>query len=106
MKVYTGHRLSPGHVTVWVINDQDPQDTHALKHNPYHSPDGFEWGYGGSGPAELAKDLLWDFEDRMPGASLYQAFKQRFIAPITEDDWAINGDEVERFLVEVRGTEG
>lgn len=26
-----------------------------------HSPDGFEWGYGGSGPAQLALAILADF---------------------------------------------
>jgi hypothetical protein len=25
----------------------------------YHSPCGFEWGYGGSGPADLALNILY-----------------------------------------------
>ena len=29
-----------------------------LPHYLKHSPDGFEWGYGGSGPAELARSIL------------------------------------------------
>lgn len=29
-----------------------------LPHYVRHSPDGFSWGYGGSGPAELARCLL------------------------------------------------
>jgi len=28
-----------------------------------HSPSGFEWGYGGSGPAQLALALLLDYTD-------------------------------------------
>lgn len=31
-----------------------------LEHIVRHSPDGFEWGYGGSGPAELARCILID----------------------------------------------
>jgi hypothetical protein len=31
-----------------------------LAHHVRHSPDGFSWGYGGSGPAELARCLLID----------------------------------------------
>jgi hypothetical protein len=29
-----------------------------LHHHVHHSPDGFQWGYGGSGPAETARCLL------------------------------------------------
>src|SRR5204862_6265890 len=29
-----------------------------LKHVVHHSPDGFQWGYGGSGPADLALSIL------------------------------------------------
>ncbi len=32
-----------------------------LKHHVRHSPDGFAWGYGGSGPAELARCILIDY---------------------------------------------
>ena len=28
-----------------------------------HSPSGFEWGYGGSGPAQLALAFLLDYTD-------------------------------------------
>jgi hypothetical protein len=31
-----------------------------LKHHVHHSPDGFECGYGGSGPADLALALAAD----------------------------------------------
>lgn len=33
----------------------DPAASQALRN---HSPDGFSWGYGGSGPAQLALGLL------------------------------------------------
>lgn len=33
----------------------------------YHSPNGFEWGYGGSGPAELALNALHAIMPPLPG---------------------------------------
>lgn len=35
-----------------------PQPSQALRN---HSPDGFEWGYAGSGPSQLALAILLDF---------------------------------------------
>lgn len=34
-----------------------------LKHLVRHSPMGFEWGYGGSGPADLARSIVGDVLD-------------------------------------------
>ena len=45
-----------------------------------HSPTGFAWGYGGSGPAQLALALLADVLDDDERASrLHQRFKFRVI---------------------------
>lgn len=41
-----------------------------------HSPDGFAWGYGGSGPAQLALSLLLHFtDDEHWSLNHYQNFK-------------------------------
>jgi len=45
-----------------------------------HSPDGFSWGYGGSGPAQLALALMLLFTDRRTALGVYQAFKTAFVA--------------------------
>jgi hypothetical protein len=37
-----------------------------LRHMVLHSPSGFAWGYGGSGPADLALSLLCDVLDERP----------------------------------------
>ncbi|WP_044518234.1 DUF6166 domain-containing protein [Hymenobacter sp. DG25B] len=47
-----------------------------------HSPDGYEWGYAGSGPAELALNILLLFADYATANPLYQDFKQEFIADL------------------------
>ena len=47
-----------------------------------HSPTGIEWGYGGSGPAQLALGILADAlgSDRL-ASRLYQRFKFEWVAP-------------------------
>jgi hypothetical protein len=65
-----------------------------------HSPDGFEWGYGGSGPAELAMNLLAEFVGIKNATELgYQDFKFDFIAKISQEEGGeISGDEIVRWV--------
>lgn len=51
----------------------DPRPSQKL-HN--HSPDGFNWGYGGSGPAQLALAIVLKLTGKSDG---YQKFKFAFI---------------------------
>jgi hypothetical protein len=60
--VYVGTRTAVG---VRVVADgQQLPPRHDLCN---HSPDGFEFGYAGSGPAQLALALLADHLHRLPG---------------------------------------
>ena len=61
----------------------------SLKHHLRHSPDGFQIGYSGSGPTELARCILIDYfekngvnidEAKKKAEPLYQYFKLEFIA--------------------------
>lgn len=45
-----------------------------------HSPSGFEIGYGGSGPAQLALAILMMFTDDKTASRLHQDFKWEFLA--------------------------
>ena len=45
-----------------------------------HSPDGFAWGYGGSGPAQLALAILLEFTNQETALKLYQDFKRDIIS--------------------------
>lgn len=48
-----------------------------------HSPDGFAWGYGGSGPAQLALALLMRFGlDKQTAVYYHQKFKDELISPL------------------------
>ena len=45
-----------------------------------HSPTGFAWGYGGSGPSQLALAILADVIGDERALDLYQSFKFEIIA--------------------------
>lgn len=47
-----------------------------------HSPDGFNWGYGGSGPAQLALAIMLKVTGKADG---YQDFKWKYIAILQQD---------------------
>jgi hypothetical protein len=56
----------------------DPKPSQAVSN---HSPDGFNWGYGESGPAQLALAILLELTGKPDG---YQDFKWNVIAKIPD----------------------
>lgn len=69
-----------------------------LPHHVLHSPCGFNWGYEGSGPSELARCLLIDVignEEVVDLHGRYQLFKRAYVAHWTKDEsWAITTNEI------------
>jgi len=65
---------------VW-LNGKEllPDDSQAYRN---HSPDGFAWGYGGSGPAQLALAVMLEVKGEAFG---YQEFKWKEIATLEQD---------------------
>lgn len=59
-----------------------------------HSPDGFEWGYGGSGPAQLALAILAACVETGVAMRLYQNFKLDVVSRFASDSWTMSKDEV------------
>lgn len=51
-----------------------------------HSPNGFCWGYGGSGPSQLALAILLEFADELTALDNYQIFKWEIIAKLPMDE--------------------
>jgi hypothetical protein len=84
-RVYRGLRTPDGaEVTV---DDRKVPFRYDLRN---HSPTGFEWGYGGRGPAQLALALLADvLGDDATAELLYQKFKWECIAIIKADAWTM-----------------
>ena len=68
-----------------------------------HSPMGFEWGYGGSGPAQLALALLADAlrasgrdnrtADR-EAVRLHHMYKREIVACLAENGWTMTRKSV------------
>lgn len=53
-----------------------------------HSPDGFNWGYGGSGPAQLALAICIELFG-IKGDFNYQNFKWDHIATLPQSDFDV-----------------
>lgn len=78
-----------------VTVDGQPLDWERSLELRNHSPTGVEWGYGGSGPSQLALALLCHVTgDDELSERQYQAFKWQVIAGIPGDDWRMDGDDV------------
>lgn len=101
-----GQRAADGRALVWVNGDRPlPQVIH-------HSPTGFEWGYGGSGPADLALSILAlvigeegetvrIFEGRTCGAQawqLHQLFKREVVAGFAHEAWSLSVGQVRQWM--------
>lgn len=67
-----------------------------------HSPDGFEWGYGGSGPAQLALAICCELleGDAARALAVYQDVKWRFISAQHADSFELDGAEVLAYIRE------
>jgi hypothetical protein len=124
---YEGERLFDG-PQVWVVDDEGRRER-LERRVVYHvvpGADWIEWGYGGSGPAELALNLLVDLEgnDRSACARcrgrryyrgnvcsecggtgvanellrLHQAFKWTWIAGLPDHRWTLQADELRTWV--------
>ena len=68
-----------------------------------HSPAEFEWGYGGSGPAQLALAILADhLGDDEQALNLYQRFKWAVIAGLPRHCWRLTGHQIDQALQSIR----
>ena len=71
-----------------------------------HSPTGFEWGYGGSGPAQLALAILADhFGNDEIAQGLYQDFKFKVIGRLIENEWTLNSENIDSAIRELKQDE-
>lgn len=64
-----------------------------------HSPTGFEWGYGGSGPAQLALALLAHHTgDPEFATKHHQRFKQEIVAHLDADIWSLTSKQIQDWV--------
>lgn len=100
-RLYVGQRVGDRTVVIAAdlrtkaIRALDPARSLALRS---HSPTGFEWGYAGSGPAQLALAILLDATDD-PALALanYLEFKFQVVARWWHR-WSLSTTDIEGWL--------
>jgi hypothetical protein len=101
MKRYVGIR--EGHAVTVTVDGRRLNPRRDLWN---HSPSGFEWGYGGSGPAQLALAILADHCGNDERAlNLYQRFKWAVIAELPGRGWTLTSEEIEQTLQKLQEQE-
>jgi hypothetical protein len=97
VKIYQGVRTPQGCVVT--VTDGEKSYALPLRHDLHnHSPSGFEWGYAGSGPSQLALAMVADVTgDDKHALKCYQEFKDYIIAKIKTDTWKYNSIELREF---------
>ena len=75
---------------------EDGIRTNVTRRITHHSPNGFEWGYGGSGLADFALNILSVFigQEEAQRGGLYQDFKWQFISSLPYEGGMINREDV------------
>jgi len=99
MKTYLVERQPTGVICIVSENGADrPLNPRLDLAN--HSPTGFEFGYCGSGPAQLALALLADCfgNDDERAVELHQWFKNECVALKSTNKWQITSDEILRIV--------
>jgi len=66
----------------------------------YHSPTGLSWGYGGSGPADMALNALAVYVGEDEAKKYYQDFKWAFISKMPKEGGTIKREDVLHWLEE------
>lgn len=98
---YVGTRTGQGGPGLVVYAGEGPSDVHRLDPRldlRNHSPDGFQWSYGGSGPAQLALALVADATgDDELAQRVYQQFKFQIIGNLKDDSWNMTAGEIAKF---------
>ena len=60
-----------------------------------HSPIGLEWGYPGSGPAQLALAILADCTgDDIYAKAMHQGFKMSYVGSLPREGWILVEDNI------------
>ncbi len=90
MKTYKGTRDQSG--TCKVTVDGKPLNPRFDLWN--HSPTGFEWGYHGSGPAQLALALCADVHPPEVAVYIHQTFKSAVVAHLPLGGWTLTENQI------------
>jgi hypothetical protein len=106
MKVYHGRR-SPHGCAVDVEENGECYLLHPRLDLRNHSATGLEWGYSGSGPAQLAlalaADVLGD-DDR--AQAVYQPLKFKLIGKLPHEEWVLSERQIRSAIESIEQERG
>lgn len=97
MKLFIGKRPLAHPVDVIVVEDRKFITLNPRHDLINHSPDGFEWGYAGSGPSQLALAILALITSDEIALRHYQAFKVAFVQNFG-DEWEMSEEQILKWL--------
>ena len=66
-----------------------------------HSPTGLEWGFFGSGPAQLSLAILADCMGDEAALEFYQRFKQKVIGHLPYEGWVLSPATIDLAIEEI-----
>ncbi len=97
MKLYSGRRGEGGCEVTVNGKPLDPRlDLHAYSEN------GFEWGYDGSGPLQLALAILAEhFTSPATALEHHRRFLLNWVIAAGDEAWSIDSNDIDRALNEV-----
>lgn len=103
-RIFTGWRMEDGTTRVF-IGQEDLNPRLDVLHA---SPTGFEWGYKGSGPAQLAFAICSEAcdGDTQRALAVYQVFKETFVACLSRDEsWHMAESRVQAAIKYIEQTQ-
>lgn len=96
MPTYSGHFVALSGRQVF--KDGQPFSPEPSRKLFNHSLE-FNWGYGGSGPAQLALALLYDVTgDAQVSLRTYQEFKWAFVSQWRGETWEISSERIQEWV--------
>ena len=101
--VYRGRRYPTAPVNEVVEVVADGQSVDCRYDLLSASPSGFEWSYGGSGPAQLAIAILAHAYDDEFATDHYQRFKREVVAELPKSGWTLTKQDIDSCCLEVVG---
>lgn len=98
-KIYYGVRSEDGCKILVFTEGMDDYLLPLHLDHVQHSPTGFEWGYGGSGPSQLAFSILADFGLAIDEVhALYQKFKADIVTHLDYLYFRLTSEQILNWL--------
>jgi hypothetical protein len=112
LKTYTGYRLpgaegTAGQALVTMHQEGQPPRPLDPRFDLRRHADALNWGYGGSGPAQLALALAADVtgNDEM-ARRVHQKLKVRLVAGLPADGWSLNEQQLRQVIQDIEAERG